>query len=109
MFDNPNKELQELENQLLAAEHGVKENNDDFQQIYAEVLAEFGSDDQEPPIRNFANGYGQYVYKPVQKPVEQVLTPSHPPKEPVGFLTFLVCLECLGLLSVAILWLLNQL
>ena len=114
MFDNPKKELQELEQQLLAAEEYTTENEDEFQSIYAEVLAEFGPDRdavQELPIRNFANNYGRDV-RPVhsipQQPVE-IPRELPVPRERSGFLTFLFCLECLALSAVAVCWLVNLL
>lgn len=112
MFDDPKKELQELEDQLLAAEHHSSNDDDEFQRIYAEVLAEFGpggSDAQEPPIRNFANNYGRNSHKPVQQPVEEIPQGLAAPKERFGFLAFLFCLECAALAGLAAFWLVNQL
>ena len=119
MFDDPKKELQQLENQLLAAENPVHVNdNDEFERIYAEVLAEFGTDGtsaDEPPIRNFANGYGRDLHKIPQRPVEFSRPMEMPrfeppvPREHYGFLTFLFCLECLVLTGVTLLWLVNLL
>ena len=125
MFDDPKKELQSLEDQLLAAEEQTKtEHTDDFQSIYAEVLAEFGPDwdtPDEPPIRNFANGYGRNIHDIPQKPVEipgpveiprpmqKPLFEAPVPREHYGFLTFLFCLECLALAGVTLLWLVNLL
>ena len=111
MFSDPKKELQELEDQLLAAEQETSENDEEFQRIYAEVLAEFGpvvSHADEPPIRNFANGYGRDFHKPIQQPVEQILPEPPAPREHFGFLTFLFCLECLLFAGVAISWLVNM-
>ena len=124
MFDNPNKELQSLEDRLLAveaetlvhpapaAELDTFENDDEFQRIYAEVLAEFGpgsSDHDEPPIRNYANGYGKSIHSSVQEPVEEFLPEPAAPREHCGFLAFLFCLECLVFAGVAAFWLVNQL
>ena len=112
MFDNPRKELQELEDQLLAAEEYTQEQEDEFQKIYAEVLAEFGPGDaldQEPPIRNFANGYGRNVQPvtpvappplPEPEPIFMEEEPI-PQREPIGGLVFLVILECLIFVGLA--------
>ena len=119
MFDDPKKKLRELEDQLLAAEENEKfhaEQDAEFQKIYEEVLAEFGSVDapeQEPPIRNFANGYGKDFHRPMQKPVEIPVKIPDPepvqPREHSGFLTFLFCVECLAIAGVAVFWLVNAL
>ena len=108
MFDDPKKKLQELEEQLLAAE----EHDEEFQKIYAEVLAEFGpggTDEAEPPIRNFANGYGGDFPSQPQKPVETISEEQPAKKERFGFLVFLFCLECLAIGGVAAFWLINTL
>ena len=116
MFDNPKKELQELEDQLLAAEEypdttdAAEATDDEFQSIYAELLAEFGPERDaadEVPIRNFANGYGrnlQTIHSIPQKPVENIRE-IPVPREHFGFLTFLFCVECLALTAVALCWL----
>ena len=115
MFDDPKKELRALENQLLAAEEPkqqpIPDPEDEFQSIYAEVLAEFGPDgaEDEPPIRNFANGYGKNIHRPVQKPVETFESEPPAPREHSGFLTFLFCLECLAIAGVALFWLVKSL
>ena len=61
MFDNPNKELQRLQEQLLRQdeedleelmeEYGEEDYEDFFQEDYEEECA------QEPYYRNYANGY----------------------------------------------------
>ena len=66
MFDDPKKELKELEGELLAAE-GAQEpamlDETEFGALYDEIRAEFAPRNDEPPIRNFANGYGN-AYTP---------------------------------------------
>lgn len=119
MFDDPKKKLRELEDQLLAAEENEDfnaEQDDEFQKIYAEVLAEFGpvnEPEQEPPIRNFANGYGRNIQPvtpvapapmPEPEPVFEEEEPR-PVRERVGGLVFLAVLECLILAGLAFFWL----
>ena len=61
MFDNPKKELKALEGQLLAAEENQETamlDEKEFETLYNEIRAEFTPRVEEPPIRNFANGYG---------------------------------------------------
>ena len=118
MFDDPKKELQELEDQLLAAETPVHVNDDEeFQRIYAEVLAEFGPGDaqeQEPPIRNFANGYGRNVQPvtpvapppmPEPEPILEEEEPTPTKRERIGGLVFLAVIECLIFAGLAAFWL----
>ena len=68
MFDDPNKELKRLEDQLLRSEM----TDEEFERFYDELYDEFGpqedkTDDVEDlladsparTVRNFANGYGR--------------------------------------------------
>ena len=71
MFDNPKKELERLEEQLLAAE--AEEPEEDFESLYDDIYEEFGTeepyemDDElmqmlgctDVPIRNYSNNYGE--------------------------------------------------
>ena len=111
MFDDPKKKLRELEDQLLAEETATEKPDDEFDRIYAEILADVGDD--EPPIRNFANGYGRNV-----QPVTPVAPPPMPEPEPIfeeeeplpqreriGSLVFLVIVECLIFAGLAAFWL----
>ena len=83
MFDDPKKELEELECQLLAAEE-VPENamldEQEFEALYNEILEEFGPRDDEPVVRNFANGYGGTVPQPERH--EQPSAPVTPQEAP---------------------------
>ena len=117
LFDDPKRKLQELEDQLLAAEETTLEQEDEFQKIYAEVLAEFGPGDtqeQEPPIRNFANGYGRNVQPvtpvapppmPEPEPILEEEEPTPTKRERIGGLVFLAVIECLIFAGLAALWL----
>lgn len=68
MFDDPNKELKRLEDQLLQAEM----TDEEFEQFYDELYDEFGPQEEETNetedllagspvnnVRNYANGYGR--------------------------------------------------
>ena len=117
MFDDPKRKLQELEDQLLAAEDNTLEQEDEFQKIYAEVLAEFGPGDaqeQEPPIRNFANGYGRNVQPvtpvapppmPEPEPILEQEAPARTKRERIAGLVFLAVIECLIFAGLAAFWL----
>ena len=83
MFDYPKKELEELEDQLLAAEENPENtmlDEQEFEALYNEILVEFGHQNDEPTVRNFANGYGKNAPQPEQ--YEQVCEPVTPQEAP---------------------------
>lgn len=55
MFDNPKKELERLEQQLLAAEE-VPEAAEDFDDIYDEVYDEFDEEEPYDELQALING-----------------------------------------------------
>ena len=106
MFNDPKKDLHQLEKQLWAVEADMDDNamDDEFQRIYEELRAEFGAD------RDTVN------QMPTNRSVYQAPTPHRIPEKPVelsrerfGFLAFLFCLECLALSAVAFSWLVSLL
>ena len=116
MFDDPKKELQKLEDQLLAAEinHETAElNNEEFEELYDRILEEFGPREQhdgmpdsDSPIRNYANGYGRDLTAgdeiiPDEEPA--------PRKKGVKGLVFLVTLEVLAIAGLAAYWIMELL
>ena len=83
MFDDPKKELKSLEQELLAAEEvpeGAMLDEAEFEALYNEILVEFGPQNDEPVVRNFANGYGKNTPQPEQ--YEQVCEPVIPQEAP---------------------------
>ena len=74
MFDDPQKELQRLQQQLLAEEEEYTEYKEDYlteeewlDQEIAEAKALSGyQEPREAPVRNYANGYGAQVRQPRQ-------------------------------------------
>ena len=124
MFDDPKKELQELEDQLLAAEEKKEESGLDdaeFERLYDEILAEFGpkksapepvpAAPEEAPIRNFANGYGGVVRTPPLPAGDEILPDDEPvPTEKGGRgLIFLAVVESLAIAGLVMYWVLNAL
>ena len=109
MFDDPNKELKALEGQLLATEKSQDNamlDEKEFETLYNEIRSEFTPRVEEPPIRNFANGYGrtytpapQPAYRPAPAPVHK----KHKQKGNGG-LGFLLFLELVAITVVLGFW-----
>lgn len=121
MRNDPKKELRELEDQLLAAEmnqESAQLDQREFEALYDEILEEFGPGhtapapvpSSDPPIRNFANGYGKH---PAQQPLgtdgDEILPDDEPVDTPRGTrgLVILACLECLVIAGLVVYWVLN--
>ena len=121
MFDDPKKELEELERQLLAEEEVPEPamlDEAEFEALYHEILEEFGPRQAEtpadPPIRNFANGYGFYIppRHEITLAVPEDALPSEPELPKVkgnGGLIFTICLESIAIAAVLGLWILSLL
>ena len=95
MFDDPKKELRELEGQLLAAETKDEETGE-FRGI--------PEDPNDPPIRNFANGYGRAVPSQPEVPAEEPELPAQAPRKDPRGLVILACAECVAIAAVAVYW-----
>lgn len=103
MFDDPKKELQQLEEQLLALEP-----DEDFERFYEEIYGEFGEDAPEEstqmqnllvekPNRAHANTYTDATRyaAPVKK------------DNSIRNLTILACVETAGIVAVVLWWVLR--
>ena len=110
MFDDTKKELKELESELLAGENREESMlGADFETFFDEIKAEYGSQNDEPTIRNFANGYGKYAApRPAPRPAPVAEPAPAPEPEPrkkrhtgLGFLIFL---EIVALVAVLGFW-----
>ena len=112
MFDDTKKELKELESELLAAEsQEAPMLDDDFETFFDEIKAEYGSQNDEPTIRNFANGYGKYAAHqpaprpaPVTAPAPAPVPVAAPRKQRQTGLGFLIFLEIVALVAVLGFW-----
>lgn len=126
MFDDPRKELQRMQQELLAAEEEEWDDLSDIQDLlddYEEedsieaLLAEFGT--EETPVRNYANSYGGRSARPVfdyqetddELDDDAVLYREDARKKKgkkkekgVGGLVFLAVLETIGILAIAAWW-----
>ena len=123
MFDDPNRELRRMQEELLAMER--QEQNpavdDDWLQ---EAKALLGPEEEEFPIRNHANGYGtrpfpdptadsRMAYVPDPTEDSRMAYAGAPREDPAdkqskpkgaGGLILLALLEVAGILAVALWW-----
>ena len=109
MFDDPKKELKALEGQLLAAEEAQETamlDEKEFETLYNEIRAEFNPRVEEPPIRNFANGYGGApAHQSVSRPEPQSAPAQKKCKQKGnGGLVFIAVLEVAALAVVGTFW-----
>ena len=105
MFDNPNEELQKLEQQLLAAE----EKGDDFESFYQDILSEFGPESQKQAPRQSApaaSAKHAYSDQPKKKSAGKPKKKKKKKKSLKG-LVITLCLECVGILGIILWWLLR--
>ena len=105
MFDDTKKELKELESELLAGENREESMlGADFETFFDEIKAEYGSQNDEPTIRNFANGYGKYQAPAAPRPAPAPAPVQEPRKKRHGGLGFLIFLEIVALVAVLGFW-----
>ena len=105
MFDDTKKELKELESELLAGENREESMlGADFETFFDEIKAEYGSQNDEPTIRNFANGYGKYQAPAAPRPAPAPSPVQEPRKKRHGGLGFLIFLEIVALIAVLGFW-----
>lgn len=120
MFDDPKKELQWMEEELLAAEYDEEEaafddeleyEDDDWLQEAKALLG----DEEEIPIRNHANGYGtrprnyavdfgRTVYDDEEQDEDKAVFVDPPERKSIGGLVLLALLELLGILAIVWWW-----
>ena len=107
MFDDTKKELKELEGELLAAEsQDTAMLDNDFEALFNEIKADLDSQNDEPTIRNYANGYGKYhapvAYRPAPAPAPAPV--AEPRKKRNTGLGFILFLEIVALVAVLGFW-----
>lgn len=103
MFDDPKKELQELEDQLLALEP-----DEDFERFYEDIFQEFGTEptEEQTHMKNLLDEF------PIQKQTGTYVDNSRfaePVKKDnsIRNLTIVACLETLGIIGIVLWWLLR--
>ena len=128
MFDNPKKELERLEQQLLAAEAHEQE-EEDFESLYEEIYDEFGREEpyevddelkqmlnySDIPIRNHANNYGNPQQDLSQRSAGFEAEKDYymdsdryvpmPKKKGIKGLLVLACIEAVAVIALAAWWL----
>lgn len=115
MFDDPNKELKRLEEQLLAA----KESDAAFEKFYSEIYKEYGPKrTNENLVRDVPKRSAQasrpaqttrpsQASRPAQSRAAAGTYADHRPAKKetgIGGLAALVCFECLGIAAVVLWW-----
>ena len=80
----------------------------EFEALYDEILEEFGCRDDEPPVRNFANGYGRDLSLTQEAPRPQTapLSPESG-RRSNGGLILTLCLEIAAILAVIGFWVIS--
>ena len=96
MFDNPQKELKQLEEQLLQNEM----DDDAFERFYHDILEEFGPGSEQEAPGAVAPKAKTGAYKDTPRAVA-------PKKKEKGVrdLVLLICVELLGIAGVVLWWL----
>ena len=105
MFDNPNEELQKLEQQLLAAE----EKGEDFESFYQDILNEFGPGSQSQSTQKSAPAQKQTLSANGKKKPAGKSKKKKKKKKSLKGLVITLCLECVGILGIILWWLLRML
>ncbi len=101
MFDNPQKELKRLEEELLKDELP----EDEFEKFYQEIYEEFGTaeEEQNPEtavVRAAAPRKSTYADTP------RAVAPGKKDKS-IRNLAIAVCLECVGIAALVLWWVLR--
>jgi len=102
MFDDPQKELKKLEEQLLKQEM----NDEEFERFYQGIFEEFGPGDEEAA----APAAPQQPVRKVAKPSTYADAPrAVAPKKKKGVkgLVITVCLESVGIIALVLYWVLQ--
>ncbi len=100
MFDDPKKELQMLEEELLRSE----EKDEDFERFYSEIYAEFGDQTQNSTA---AQPHRTQPRKAPAHTPDSRYVPAPPKKKGIRGLVILACLETLGIVGVVLWWVLK--
>ena len=96
MFDNPQKELKKLEEQLLTLEN----KDEEFERFYREIYEEFGpATEEKPAAAPVKKKQSTYADAP------RAVAPKK--KKSVKGLVITVCLESVGIIVLAAYWIMR--
>lgn len=97
MFDDPQKELKRLEEQLLKQEM----NDEEFERFYRDIYEEFGPVEEEQPVAAPVKPRPKSTYADTPRAVA--------PKKKKGIrgLVITVCLESVGIIAIVMWWVLR--
>lgn len=106
MFDNPRKELEKLQQELLAAEAEQDAESAQEEEDY-EVPMEWDDDDRAPLSRSYTDSMDDTLIWQNDEPLEEE-APEEPPEKPekkhyIG-LKFAIALELLGIAALFWWW-----
>ena len=108
MFDNPRKELEKLQQELLAAEAEQDEEADLEQEDDYSAPAEWDEDDREPLSRSYTDSDDDTLIWQTQDPeseeTEEEELPQKPEKKHYTGLKFAIALELLGIAALFWWW-----
>lgn len=113
MFDNPKKDLQRMQKQLLQEEEPQKNaprnaqrpilDGDDLDRELAEVKALLNNRPMDPNVKNYANGYGTAPAAPAKAEAAPVQEEPEV-NDRIGGLTALALVLLAGIVGVAAFW-----
>ena len=101
MFDDPKKELQRLEEELL--KHDQKD--DEFEKFYQEIFREFGTPEETRAVAPEKKSPATSPRKMTYADAPRAVAPA--PKKSNKGLVILLCIEIAGILGVAGYWLMK--
>ena len=103
MFDDPNKELAELQAQLEAQEEWFRRELDSAKRMIGQEPERKAA--PAAPVRNYANNYGkQPVRKAYVPDIPEIQEEEPPKKKGVRGLVILASLELLGIFAILGYW-----
>ena len=105
MFDNPRKELEKLQQELLAAE--AEQDEEDAQEEDYEAPMEWDDDDREPLSRSYTDSMDDTLIWQNNEPLDEEPpeeSPEKPEKKHYIGLKFAIALELLGIAALFWWW-----
>lgn len=107
MFDNPRKELEKLQQELLAAEAEQDAESAQEEEDYVDEPMEWDDDDRAPLSRSYTDSMDDTLIWQNDEPLEEEATeepPEKPEKKHYIGLKFAIALELLGIAALFWWW-----